>query len=103
MSIEISGIGLGGFILSPVIANLITNFGWRQTYFIMGLVTLVIGLPIVLFVIKKTPEEVGLEPYGADEDDHSVNSSKAKTEIDITQLKRRKSHFSTSICLESLP
>ena len=93
MSIAISGIGLGGFILSPVIANLITNFGWRQTYFIMGLVTLVIGLPIVLFVIKKSPEEVGLEPYGADEDDHSVNSSKAETEIDITPAEAKKKPF----------
>ena len=92
LSIMISGIGLGGFILSPVIANLIMNFGWRQTYFIMGLIILIVGLPIALFVMKKTPEEVGLKPYGADEIDPS-DSSKAEIEIDITPAEAKKKPF----------
>ncbi|WP_338472071.1 MFS transporter [Niallia sp. XMNu-256] len=93
MSIAISGIGLGGFIMSPIIANLITNFGWRQTYFIMGLVILIIGLPIALLIMKKTPEEAGLKPYGADEvEDQSLNT-KAETEIDITPAEAKKKPF----------
>lgn len=93
MSIAISGIGLGGFIMSPIIANLITNFGWRQAYIIMGLVILIIGLPIALFIMKKTPEEAGLKPYGADEVvDQSVNE-KAEIEIDITPAEAKKKPF----------
>jgi OFA family oxalate/formate antiporter-like MFS transporter len=92
MSIAISGIGLGGFILSPVIANLIMNFGWRQTYMIMGVVILLVGLPIALFIMKKTPEEVGLHPYGSDEVDPSANS-KAEIEIDITPAQAKKKPF----------
>jgi MFS transporter, OFA family, oxalate/formate antiporter len=92
ISIMISGIGLGGFILSPVIANLIINFGWRQTYFIMGLIILIVGLPIALFVMKKSPKEVGLKPYGADEVDHSTNK-KAGIEIDITPAEAKKQPF----------
>jgi MFS transporter, OFA family, oxalate/formate antiporter len=92
MSIAISGIGLGGFILSPMIANLIMNFGWRQTYFIMGLVILIVGLPIALIIMKKTPEEVSLKPYGADEVDQSTNA-KAEIEIDITPAQAKKKPF----------
>src|SRR3954453_2036723 len=92
MSIAISGIGLGGFILSPVIANLIIHFGWRQTYFIMGLVILIVGLPTALFVMKKRPEEIGLKPYGADEMDVHDNS-KTEIGIDITLAQDKKKPF----------
>ena len=92
MSIAISGIGLGGFILSPVIAKLIMNFGWRQTYFIMGLVILIVGLPIALFVMKKSPEEIGLKPYGADEMDVHEHS-KTEIEVDITPAQAKKKPF----------
>jgi MFS transporter, OFA family, oxalate/formate antiporter len=92
LSIVLSGIGLGGFILSPVIANLIINMGWRKTYIIMGLVILIVGLPIALFVMKKTPEQLGLKPYGADEADISTNK-KAEIEIDITPAEAKKQPF----------
>lgn len=92
MSIAISGIGLGGFIFSPIIANLIMNFGWRQTYIIMGLVILIVGLPIALFVIKKTPEEIGLKPYGDGEVEQSKRSN-SEIEIDITPAEAKKKVF----------
>src|SRR4051794_32449567 len=92
LSIVLSGIGLGGFILSPVIANLIINMGWRKTYFIMGLVILIIGLPIALFLMKKNPEQLGLKQYGADEADASTNK-KAEIEIDITPAEAKKQPF----------
>ncbi|WP_138419617.1 MFS transporter [Aquibacillus sediminis] len=93
ISIAISGIGLGGFIMSPIIANLIIHFGWRQTYFIMGLIILMISLPITLFIMKKTPEEVGLKKYGADEEEQSTNDKKAKVEINITPNEAKKEPF----------
>ncbi|WP_156289428.1 MFS transporter [Oceanobacillus salinisoli] len=95
MSIAISGIGLGGFIMSPVIANLIIDFGWRQTYFIMGLIILIVGLPIALFVMKKTPQEIGLKPLGEGEADEKDQSAKDKEEIeiDITPAEAKKKPF----------
>lgn len=94
MSIAISGIGLGGFILSPVIANLIMNFGWRQTYFIMGLVILAIGLPIALFVIKKSPAEKGLQPYGEGEMvAEAKTNAQEENAIDITPDEAKKKPF----------
>lgn len=92
LSIAIAGIGLGGFIFSPVIANLIMNFGWRQTYFIMGLVILAIGLPVILLIMKKSPEEMGLTPLGADED-IQITTKKAEIEIDIDPAEATKKPF----------
>ena len=64
MSLAMTGIGVGGFIFSPLITSLIGNFGWRNTYFIFAAIILVISLPISLFVFAKSPEDKGLKPYG---------------------------------------
>ena len=67
MSIAMAGIGLGGFIFSPLITLWISKYGWRTTYMIMGVILLIVALPISLFVFKKKPEDMGLVPYGANE------------------------------------
>lgn len=67
MSIAMAGIGLGGTIFSPLLTMLLNNYGWRKTYVIMALIILVVALPTSLFILKKRPEDMGLKPYGADE------------------------------------
>ncbi|WP_314064065.1 MFS transporter [uncultured Vagococcus sp.] len=67
MSIAMTGIGIGGAILSPLITFFLNTFGWRSSYMILAAIFLVIALPISLFVFKKKPEEMGLKPYGADD------------------------------------
>lgn len=47
-------------------AQLITAFGWRNAYLILAGMAFVITVPAV-FLIIKSPAEVGCEPYGADE------------------------------------
>lgn len=64
ISLALAGTGLGGLILSPVVNMFILDYGWRFTYRCLALLLLVIVMPLVLFVIKKTPEEMGLKPYG---------------------------------------
>ena len=38
MSVTMAGIGLGGTIFSPIVTNLLQNYGWRHTYLIMAVV-----------------------------------------------------------------
>lgn len=64
MSIAMTGIGVGGFVYSPVIAYLLETFGWRMTYRIMALLVAIITIPISIFIFKKRPEDIGLLPYG---------------------------------------
>ncbi len=58
--------GLGASLFSAIGGVVIQNMSWRSCYVIWTVVTLVIGLPIALFVIRKTPEEMGLKPVGWD-------------------------------------
>ncbi|MFC1860827.1 MFS transporter [Chloroflexota bacterium] len=58
-----AGGGLGMFIMSPLSAFLIADYGWRTAYVVVG----VTGGLIVIFLsllLRKEPEEVGLLPYG---------------------------------------
>ena len=58
--------GLSGVIGLPIVAWLITAYGWRIACVIGGVVMLVFGLPLVWFFIKPhRPEHYGLLPDGA--------------------------------------
>lgn len=76
LALGITGAALSIFaaIASPIGNALIVDYGWRTTRIILGIVTLVIALPLT-FLVKKSPSEMGLKPYGYEE------SSKSKTAI----------------------
>jgi MFS family permease len=63
ISILVVGNGVGGALFVPLIAWLIVAYGWRNAAIIIGVVTLLVPLPLALF-IKSTPEEFGLRPDG---------------------------------------
>lgn len=64
--IAVSGISFGTMLSPPLVRWLITAYGWRATYGILG-------ISIVLFVVPATqllrrqPEDVGLLPHGIGE------------------------------------
>ena len=64
MSIAMAGSGIGGAILSPLIGNWITNYGWRRTYMILGILMFVVLVPVTLIIVRQKPADKGLEPYG---------------------------------------
>ncbi len=78
MSIAMTGIGLGGFIFSPIITYLLENYGWRTGYQIMALIMIVVALPIILFIFRVKPEEKGLRAYGLDENGNPIQEEKKK-------------------------
>lgn len=75
MSVTMAGIGLGGTIFSPIVTTLLQNYGWRHTYLIMAGIILVVALPVALFILKKSPEEMGLKAYGAE--NHVIQNKKS--------------------------
>lgn len=64
ISLALSGLGVGGVVFSQFITYFITQVGWRQTYMLYGALMLIIIIPLMLFVIKVKPEDVGLKPFG---------------------------------------
>jgi len=70
--IVFAGTGIGGLVLNPFVTWLIeTNYlhkqyGWESAFIICGVLAGAICLPIVFFIMKKTPQEMGLLPDGND-------------------------------------
>jgi len=57
------GAGVGGLICAPISAILITQYGWRFSFIIIGITTWVIVLPLTL-VVRNSPEEMNLRQDG---------------------------------------
>ena len=55
---------LGGILLNPVGAWLITQFNWRGAYWIFGLFILIIVSPVLGWLIRDYPKDKGLLPFG---------------------------------------
>ncbi|WP_432354256.1 MFS transporter [Sporosarcina sp. A2] len=68
LALGIMGAAAGalGAISQPVVGNLIASRGWGQTYVIVGVAVLIIVIPVILLLIRKSPKEKGLQPYGAE-------------------------------------
>ncbi|MFC2047244.1 MFS transporter, partial [Chloroflexota bacterium] len=58
-----SGQGLGLVIMVPIISWLVTNYGWRQSYIIVGVIILVLVISAAQF-LKRDPAQLGLLAYG---------------------------------------
>jgi len=74
-------------LYSLMTAQMITHLGWRTSYIIMAVAAAVISIPAV-FLLIKTPEEVGCQPYGAEETDPvgpTVTTAAAPAEFGLTK------------------
>ncbi len=56
--------GLASPIFIPLAGVLVERTGWRTTLVLMGVVQLVVALPIHALVVRRRPEDLGLQPDG---------------------------------------
>lgn len=63
MGICTAASGIGGMLFSPLIAWLITDFGWRWAYAACGLLILCVVSPALGILLRSYPRDKGLEPY----------------------------------------
>lgn len=64
----VTAVGTAATMLYTLLsARLITGVGWRNAYLIMAAMAAVITIPAV-FLLIRSPKEVGCEPYGAEEE-----------------------------------
>lgn len=63
--------------LSPFLAGLIAEIGWRAAFLVEAGIMLVFSLPWCLFVFVNSPEEIGARPYGADLPDAAEKQSES--------------------------
>ncbi len=63
--IVLAGTGLGTMIIAPLANWLISIYGWRTSYIIVGITTLVL-ITLAAQFLRRDPAQVGQLPYGAD-------------------------------------
>ena len=64
--IVVAGGGIGAIITPPVVNWLISTYGWRNSYIIMGALVLIIIIIAAQF-LRRDPTQMGQLPYGANE------------------------------------
>jgi MFS family permease len=64
MSVALSGLGIGGMMLPLLTSHMITAYGWRTGFLLLGLLVLGVILPVVGGVLRESPEGMGLWPDG---------------------------------------
>ena len=72
--IAVSGIGVGTMIMPPIANWLITDYGWRVAYLVIGIAVLVLITSAAQF-LRYEPSQMGQLPYGENQaKPESVNS-----------------------------
>jgi MFS family permease len=59
LGVASTGTGITGFLIKPLAAWLIQDFGWRSAFVLIGLLPIVIGIPVVAWLFReRTASEV---------------------------------------------
>jgi len=61
--IAYAGSGIGSAVLIPLVAQIAESMNWQAVYRFAGAAILLILLPVVLFLVKDQPQDMGLKPY----------------------------------------
>lgn len=72
-----ASIGLGGFLVTPVLAYAVHTWGWRLGALSAGIAFVVVGIPLTLPLVR-SPESIGLSP-GTDIQKSPTKSAVAKS------------------------
>lgn len=83
--IALAGSTAGGFVFVRIANAIIASMDWRRAYMVLGVMAAVLIIPTVIFVIREKPEDKGLRPYGATDED---TASAVKAEF--TGISRKK-------------
>ncbi len=66
-SIAMGFSGIAGAAFSPVVNGIIASAGWRFGFVVLGVLTVALNLPAILFLPSLDPTTSGLKALGADE------------------------------------
>ena len=81
MSLAFAGVGVGSIILLPWVQTLIAGAGWRAACWALAILVLVLLAPLNL-LLRRRPEDLGLEPDGDRAARDSAAASRAENVVD---------------------
>jgi len=94
MSLAVGGVPALGIVL-------INSYGWRSAYALLGLGLWVIILPLLIFVFKDRPDQVGEHIDGNKRGLHKEESPKDSISLSMSEVIRTKSFWIINACMAS--
>lgn len=77
----VSGAGsFGAMILVPAASLFLVVFAWKEAYWFLALLLLVLVLPAGFLLIRNRPQDMGLEPFGASDGGRASASARSDEE-----------------------
>jgi MFS family permease len=67
ISLALIGNCVGQFALVPLFTAFVLHYDWRASYFLIGLIILVVNTILAFTVIKGDPQDLGISPSGRQE------------------------------------
>lgn len=64
LGISLAGFGVGAALIPALAQQLIDHWGWREAYLVFAGLILALSLPLSLFLIRETPQGMGLRADG---------------------------------------
>lgn len=81
--IVVSGIGIGGMIMPPLVTRLISNDGWRMAYIVLGIIVFIVTM-VAGQLLRRDPSQVRQLGYG----DHAIEQKMSDTKVQGIPLQR---------------
>jgi MFS family permease len=66
LSLDVAGASFAGVFVPLIAIWLMANYGWRMGFSAFAMLTMGLVVPLALFVIHRSPEELGLHPDGVE-------------------------------------
>jgi MFS family permease len=64
MGILTVGGSVSGVVMIPFLAYFLLNASWQTVWLTLGILILVLGVPLLMFIVRSSPEEMGMLPDG---------------------------------------
>lgn len=82
LGISLSGFGVGATLMPAIAQFVIDHWGWREAYLTFAAMVLFISFPMTFFLLRETPDQMGLQPDGAAPNGDPLNPAPA-TDADV--------------------
>ncbi|MFP4050815.1 MAG: MFS transporter [Thermoplasmata archaeon] len=87
VGITVSALGIGMAFFPPALERIIASAGWRTTFVVMAVISFVLLL-IATYLIRDSPESIGLEIKNSASEDKSADNSLNLTLLQALKTKR---------------
>jgi len=101
LGVMAAGMGTGGLVMAPVVAQLLQGFGWRPTYLTMAIIIWAVTIPLSLVFVRTRPSDRGLYPDG-DPEPADANGHATTRDADLEGLTLRQASKHIAIWLLGL-